>query len=347
MKPLIAVVGGFLGAGKTTLILTAARLLQHRNLRVAAILNDQGDDLVDTHYASTMGVACDQVTGGCFCCRFPDLVAAAGRLLEHEPDVIFAEAVGSCTDIVATTLRPLLRDHQDRFRIAPLTVVIHPQRTFDNPDLDFLCRNQLAEADLLFERGESVQAWIDRLLSGSAPAGATALDIDYARYAEAEAALAWLNARVTAYAAPPISAPMLIDPLLDRLEPQIRIMHLKLFTQSDAGYLKAALTANGQDPIIEGALDASPSGKHEILLNLRALADPESLRVVVEREFGTLPARLTWHHVECFRPSLPACQALRPYRDVPLHVGQDGIPRGNGRAGRLAIGSQLAKLPHE
>jgi len=305
MKPVIAVVGGFLGAGKTTLILTAARLLQRRGLRVAAILNDQGDDLVDTHYVGSLGVACDQVTGGCFCCRFPDLIEAAGRLLEYQPDVIFAEAVGSCTDIVATTLRPLLRDAQDRFRIAPLTVVLHPQRTFDNPDLDFLYRSQLAEADLLYARGGSVPAWIDRVLSGSVPAGARTLDLDYARYAEAEAALAWLNVRVTAHATPPISAPILVGPLLDRLEPQIRIVHLKLFTQSDAGYLKAALTANGQDPIVEGALDAAPSAKHEILLNLRALADPESLRVTVEREFAALPARLTWQHVQCFRPPPP------------------------------------------
>ena len=54
MKPLIAVVGGFLGAGKTTLILAAARLLEQRGLRAAAILNDQGDDLVDTHYAGAI-----------------------------------------------------------------------------------------------------------------------------------------------------------------------------------------------------------------------------------------------------------------------------------------------------
>jgi len=305
VKPTIAVVGGFLGAGKTTLILNAARLLKQRGQRVAAILNDQGDDLVDTHYAGCLGLASDQVTGGCFCCRFPDLVDAADRLLETKPDVIFAEAVGSCTDIVATTLRPLQRDHQDRFRIAPLTVVLHPQRAFDNADLDFLYQNQLAEADVVFERGDSVENWLDRLLSGSVAVGAKTLDIDYTRYAEAEAALAWLNAGVTADAAPPISAPMLIGPLLDRLEPQIRIVHLKLFAQSDAGYLKAALTGNGQDPMIQGALDASPSTTHEILLNVRALTDPESLRAIVEREFAALPARITWKHVECFRPSPP------------------------------------------
>ena len=305
MKPIIAVVGGFLGAGKTTLILNAARLLQQRGLRPAAILNDQGGDLVDTHYASALGVECDQVTGGCFCCRFPDLVDAAVRLLEFHPDVIFAEAVGSCTDIVATTLRPLLREHRERFDIAPLTVVLHPQWSFDDPDLDFLYRNQVAEADILFARAESVQAWLDKILSGDIPAGAKTLDIDYSRYAEAEAALAWLNVRVTAHASPPISAPMLIGPLLDRLEPQIRIVHLKLFMQSDAGYLKAALIGNSQEPIVEGALDASPSGQHDILLNVRALNDPDALRAIVERELDAIPACLEWQHVECFRPSPP------------------------------------------
>jgi hypothetical protein len=93
--------------------------------------------------------------------------------------------------------------------------------------------------------------------------------------------------------------------LLDRLEAQIRIVHLKLYATSDAGYLKAALTGNGQDPAIEGALDASPSGRHDILLNLRALADPELLRAIVEREFAALPARLAWRQVQCFRPSPP------------------------------------------
>src|SRR5438477_12654624 len=114
----IAIVGGMLGAGKTTLILAAARVLEQRGMRTAAILNDQGDDLVDTHLVQASGIACDQVTGGCFCCRFPDLVSAAGRLAAFQPDVIFAEATGSCTDLVATTLRPLM---DDGYRIAPLT----------------------------------------------------------------------------------------------------------------------------------------------------------------------------------------------------------------------------------
>ena len=190
-------------------------------------------------------------------------------------------------------------------------MVLHPQGHFDHGDLDFLYQNQLAEADLVYARGESVQGWLDRLLAGDVPAGARSLEIDYARYAEAEAALAWINVRVTAHARPAISAAMLVGPLLDRLEPQIRIVHLKLWAQSDAGYLKVALTANGQEPKVDGPLDASPSDCHEILLNLRALGEPEALRAIVEREFAALPARLTWRSVQCFRPSPPVpCHRL-------------------------------------
>jgi G3E family GTPase len=69
VKPTIAVIGGFLGAGKTTLILAAAGVLQRHGVRVAAVLNDRGDDLVDTHLVQAHCVHADQVAGGRFCCR--------------------------------------------------------------------------------------------------------------------------------------------------------------------------------------------------------------------------------------------------------------------------------------
>src|ERR1700680_3120237 len=100
-RPIIVPLGGFLGSGKTTLILAASRVLQGRGLRAAAILNDQGHHLVDTELTGANGIAADQVTGGCFCCRFSELVDGAERLRDYSPDVIFAEAVGGCTDISA------------------------------------------------------------------------------------------------------------------------------------------------------------------------------------------------------------------------------------------------------
>src|SRR5690242_18622513 len=109
-RPWIVPVGGFLGAGKTTLIFAAARILKTRGLQAAAVLNDQGSNLVDTAYTASQDIPADEVVGGCFCCRFTDLISAAERLRKLAPDVIFIEPVGSCTDLPATLLRPLQRD---------------------------------------------------------------------------------------------------------------------------------------------------------------------------------------------------------------------------------------------
>jgi hypothetical protein len=268
------------------------------------------------------------VAGGCFCCRFPDLIEALDRIACCHPEVIFAEAVGSCTDIVATTLRPLLRDYPDRFQVAPLTVVLHPGAPFADAGLELLNANQQAEADVLVGRGdalppgarhvnaatgEGVAEWLDEILAGVHPVAAHALTLDYERYAAAEASLAWLNARVTATAAPAISPAMLVGPLLDRLSAVVpNIVHLKLLAQCDSGYLKAALTASRAEPVVEGTLDASPSCEHEILINVRALADPVDLRAIVEREFARLPARLTWQSAQSFRPAAPV-----PFHKAP------------------------------
>src|SRR4249919_1600554 len=121
-RPWVVLVGGFLAAGKTTLILAAARELEKRGLKCAVILNDQGDDLVDTRYAESQGLEASEVRGGCFCCRLSDLVDSLDALLVHAPDVIFAEPVGSCTDLSATVFHPLL-DYNSKFRMAPLSVL--------------------------------------------------------------------------------------------------------------------------------------------------------------------------------------------------------------------------------
>jgi hypothetical protein len=329
-------VGGFLGAGKTTLILAAARQLARRGLRSAAIMNDQGDDLVDTQQARAQGIEALDVTGGCFCCRYPDLVDRVEQLRDHSPDVIFAEPVGSCTDLSATTLQPL---RGADYRVAPLTVLVDPERASQllapdaDEDLAFLFRKQLEEADLICltksdvvqpeidlpypnmrqlsaKSGEGVEAWIDEVLDGHLAAGARTLDIDYERYARAEAALAWLNLYAVFEPDEPLTAAMTIGPFLDAIDLRlsdagIAIVHLKMTSQSDAGFLKAAICGNREEPEIDGALDASPSGRQEIRLNLRATGQPEEVREIVESEIGRLRGVVSAKRIACFRPSAP------------------------------------------
>lgn len=152
--------GGFLGAGKTTTMLAAAELLEAAGERVIVITNDQGVDLVDSQLARDVAVTGHgEVTGGCFCCRFDDLVAVVRRLAEaRRPTVVLAEAVGSCTDLQSTVVRPLRRLYGDDLRVSPLTVVVDPHRyrtvsrAFDTdaePDLAYLYRHQLDEADII------------------------------------------------------------------------------------------------------------------------------------------------------------------------------------------------------
>jgi len=125
----LVLVGGYLGAGKTTLILRVADMLRRRGQRVGVILNDQDSGLVDTRMAEAAGVDSREVAGGCFCCRFGDLLEAAQSLRRARPDVIFAEPAGSCIDIAATVVQPLLAWHRDVYRVAPLSVLVDPART--------------------------------------------------------------------------------------------------------------------------------------------------------------------------------------------------------------------------
>jgi G3E family GTPase len=102
-------VGGFLGSGKTTAIIQAARLLVAQGKRVGIVTNDQGKYLVDTAFFRAENFPTVEVTGGCFCCNYDDLEARLRQLQESAwPDVIFAESVGSCADIVATVVKPFL-----------------------------------------------------------------------------------------------------------------------------------------------------------------------------------------------------------------------------------------------
>ena len=153
-------IGGFLGAGKTTAVAALAQRLVQQGLRVGLITNDQGSELVDTAMLRARGFATEEIAGGCFCCRFNSLVDAAQKLDDAtRPDAFVAEPVGSCTDLVATVTYPLRRIYGDRFRIAPLSVLIDPVRAEQvlgiaparkfSDKVVYIWKKQAEEADLL------------------------------------------------------------------------------------------------------------------------------------------------------------------------------------------------------
>jgi Ni2+-binding GTPase involved in maturation of urease and hydrogenase len=160
MKAQYLMVGGFLGAGKTTALFRAGEYLNSLGLRVGLIMNDQSDALVDTAIVRSRNLPVEEIAGGCFCCRFNSLVDAASRLeRDAAPDVLLAEPVGSCTDLAATVTLPLRHLYGDRYVVAPLSVLIDPDRALRvlgiepgrsfSPKVQYVYRKQLEEAEVL------------------------------------------------------------------------------------------------------------------------------------------------------------------------------------------------------
>lgn len=156
-------IGGFLGAGKTTLVSRLAAYYMAQGLRVGIVTNDQAADLVDTHTLRGQGYEVGEVAGACFCCSFDDLLQTASELgAAAPPDVILAEPVGSCTDLVATVILPLEQIYGQRFSPAPFGVLLKPshgqrilgvsgneRRSGFSSQAEYIFRKQLEEADYL------------------------------------------------------------------------------------------------------------------------------------------------------------------------------------------------------
>jgi len=104
-------INGFLGAGKTTAIITAARHLLQQDKKVGIVTNDKGRFQVDAAFFQSNAIPTRQVAGGCFRCSFAEFEDEIAGLQDSDsPEVIFAESVGSCVDLVNTVFSPVLKN---------------------------------------------------------------------------------------------------------------------------------------------------------------------------------------------------------------------------------------------
>ena len=153
-------VGGFLGAGKTTTLGRLARRYMDQGLKVGIVTNDQATDLVDTNTLRSQGFDVGEVAGACFCCNFNELMSSMERLgAAGRPDVILAEPVGSCTDLVATVIQPIKRLFDADFQIGPYPVILKPSHGIRilrgesgagfSPKAAYILKKQLEEADAI------------------------------------------------------------------------------------------------------------------------------------------------------------------------------------------------------
>jgi len=278
-KTKLILVGGFLAAGKTTMLNALAGRLTGRGFTVGLITNDQAADLVDTAILTCTGVEVREVSGSCFCCNFPGFMAATQSLIDAGCNLIVAEPVGSCTDLSATILQPV-KDQFPDLDLAPLTVLVDPVRlkealelvpTLTHPDALYIVKRQLEEADRILLnkadtlsdaqiqeelgllkqnftapatavsalKGDGVDAWLDGILSGGS-AGTHITEVDYDRYAHGEAVLGWLNAAITLTGAADTDWNAFAEKLLTSLRDAFRA------DNAEIGHMKLSLDCGGK-----------------------------------------------------------------------------------------------------
>jgi G3E family GTPase len=145
----VTVVGGYLGAGKTTLV---NHLLRHaRGLRLAVLVNDFGELPIDADLIEAADDDVISLAGGCVCCSFgSDLMAALAKLGERtpRPEHVLIETSGvALPGAVARALTLTARFAVDGVLVLADAETL-PARAADRYMGDTIAR-QLADADLV------------------------------------------------------------------------------------------------------------------------------------------------------------------------------------------------------
>ena len=162
--------------------------------------------------------------------------------------------------------------------------------------------------------GTNIEAWLDVLFSDRPGAQSVLRQIDYDRYASAEAVLGWLNAAVKISSPEPIDSEKLLTDLSVKLR--------DAFKEKNAGigHLKCALTGSGKSMWVnltdlsgEPILSAERIGRPTtctLLVNARVKMEPEDLETLVRRSLRRLSEDLNINidiqELQCFSPAYPA-----------------------------------------
>lgn len=124
----LLVFAGFLGSGKTTLILALAKSLAAGGQRTCFVVNEIGEVGVDQEVMRDGGLDVREITAGCICCQLgSDLIATLQEIGERvRPAVVIVEASGVATP--AGILDALAHYRGRPFREQRLITIVDPPR---------------------------------------------------------------------------------------------------------------------------------------------------------------------------------------------------------------------------
>ena len=144
--PKFAVISGFLGAGKTTVMMA----LTQYSPAVAMISNDLGEgvELADHRFAALSGCTASQITDECICFCHDRLLDELERRFQEGKTLVVSDIPG----FGVGALEHVYHGLAGRLDFAPFTVIVEPaaiETLRAGGDLAHIQDSQLREADLI------------------------------------------------------------------------------------------------------------------------------------------------------------------------------------------------------
>ena len=182
--------------------------------------------------------------------------------------------------------------------------------------------------------GIGIDKWLEILLSGRPGANTVLSQIDYDRYARAEAVLGWLNAAIRISSEELFAAEEFVRALFVDLRESFKrekgeIGHLKSVFTSGGKSLWVNLTNLSSDPVVSGGPLAMLS-KGSLLLNARVQLSPELLEKIVRDVLAAVAERYGIKQdiddLQCFSPAYPN----------PPHMVRESVDSEGKRAGEAS-----------
>lgn len=143
---------GFLGSGKTTVILRVARALGARGQRVAIIENERGAIGVDGQYLESQGLGVREISDTCICCDLQSSLGHTVRLIDslYHPGWLLLEPSGVAhPDELANTIEDDPMPGTEWTLVALLDAVRFRRLWADQAGLGYLLRWQIERAELV------------------------------------------------------------------------------------------------------------------------------------------------------------------------------------------------------
>ena len=196
-------------------------------------------------------------------------------------------------------------------------IVINKSDLFSSSELTIL-ESQLKDRypqtpvfSMSAKTGAGFEAWLAFTQAGGRT-GQRLAEVDYDLYAEGEAELGWLNARLQIQSVDTIDIEMFAEALLRHVRESLNAAHaetahIKLLLTTDHGSVTANLVSGTMGPTVHGDVKGTPR-EAGLLLNARVHILPEDLRAIIERSLraatgARMAARIM--SLESFSPSRP------------------------------------------